>query len=191
MGAHERDQALPAIDGLLAATALSHGLTLVIPNDRDVAGLGAMVLNPFKGAEDCRSSQRKYRQVPGLLSGAVDTSAGVVLTHPLPGGFVAPTRDSEAGGCQTVISNSDLTGRNDRMLARAVHRGGIPGSTQSNQEAQGKNRGKNRAHDGRFQSSAARYVFGSAVDHPKLRVLHDRSIRRDNFVMPDHPTWFR
>jgi hypothetical protein len=160
----------------------------VIPNDRDVAGLGAMVLNPFKGAEDCRSSQRKYRQVPGLLSGAVDTSAGVVLTHPLPGGFVAPTRDGEAGGCQTVISNSDLTGRNDRMLARAVHRGGIPGSTQSNQEAQGKNRGKNRAHDGRFQSSAARYVFGSAVDHPKLRVLHDRSIRRDNFVMPDHPT---
>jgi hypothetical protein len=81
------------------------------------------------------------------------------------------------------------------MLARAVHRGGIPGSTGSNQEAQGKNTGKNseknRAHDGRFQSSAARYVFGSAVDHPKLRVLHDRSIRRDNFVMPDHPTWFR
>ena len=29
--------------------------------------------------------------------------------------------------------------------------------------------------------------LGSAVDHPKLRVLHDRSIRRDNFVMPDHP----
>jgi hypothetical protein len=71
------------------------------------------------------------------------------------------------------------------MLARAVHRGGIPGSTRSNQEAQGKNRDKDRAHDGRFQSSGARYVFGSAVDHPKLRVLHDRSIRRDNFMMPD------
>jgi hypothetical protein len=40
---------LPAIDGLLAATALTHGLTLVTRNDRDVAGLGAMVLNPFKG----------------------------------------------------------------------------------------------------------------------------------------------
>jgi hypothetical protein len=110
------------------------------------------------------------------------------MIHPLPGGFVAPTRDGVAGGSQTVISNNDLTGRNDRMLARAVHRCGIPGSTRSNQEAQGKNRDKDRAHDGRFQSSAARHVFGSTVDHPKLRVLHDRSIRRDNFVMPDHPT---
>ena len=45
---------LPVIDGLLAATALTHGLTLVTRNDRDVAGLGAMVLNPFKGAEDDR-----------------------------------------------------------------------------------------------------------------------------------------
>jgi hypothetical protein len=27
------------------------GLTLVTRNDRDVAGLGATVLNPFKGAE--------------------------------------------------------------------------------------------------------------------------------------------
>jgi predicted nucleic acid-binding protein len=45
---------LPAIDGLLAATALTHGLTLVTRNDRDVAGLGAMVLNPFKGVEDDR-----------------------------------------------------------------------------------------------------------------------------------------
>lgn len=39
---------VPAIDGLLAATALTHGLTLVTRNDRDVAGLGATVLNPFK-----------------------------------------------------------------------------------------------------------------------------------------------
>ena len=45
---------LPAIDGLLAATALTHGLTLVTRNDRDVAGLGAMVLNPFKGADGDR-----------------------------------------------------------------------------------------------------------------------------------------
>ncbi len=43
---------LPAIDGLLAATALTNGLTLVTRNDRDVAGLGATVFNPFKGAEN-------------------------------------------------------------------------------------------------------------------------------------------
>jgi predicted nucleic acid-binding protein len=45
---------LPAIDGLLAATALTHGLTLVTRNDRDVAGLGAMVFNPFMGADGDR-----------------------------------------------------------------------------------------------------------------------------------------
>jgi len=39
---------VPIIDGLLAATALTHGLTLATRNDRDVAGLGATVLNPFK-----------------------------------------------------------------------------------------------------------------------------------------------
>jgi predicted nucleic acid-binding protein len=38
---------VPVIDGLLAATALVHGLTLVTRNDRDIAGLGATVLNPF------------------------------------------------------------------------------------------------------------------------------------------------
>jgi predicted nucleic acid-binding protein len=43
---------LPAIDGLLAATALINGLTLVTRNDRDVAGLGPTVFNPFKGAEN-------------------------------------------------------------------------------------------------------------------------------------------
>jgi predicted nucleic acid-binding protein len=42
---------VPVIDGLLAATALTNGLTLVTRNDRGVAGLGAMVLNPFKGAD--------------------------------------------------------------------------------------------------------------------------------------------
>ena len=42
---------VPAIDGLLAATALTNGLTLVTRNDRDVAGLGTMVLNPFKTPE--------------------------------------------------------------------------------------------------------------------------------------------
>ena len=38
---------VPVIDGLLAATALANGLTLVTRNERNVAGLGAMVLNPF------------------------------------------------------------------------------------------------------------------------------------------------
>ena len=45
---------LPAIDGLLAATASTNGLTLVTRNDRDVAGLGATVFNPFKDAENDR-----------------------------------------------------------------------------------------------------------------------------------------
>ena len=40
---------VPVIDGLLAAKALVNGLTLVTRNDRDVADLGATVLNPFKG----------------------------------------------------------------------------------------------------------------------------------------------
>lgn len=40
---------VPVIDGLLAATAFVNGLTLVTRNDRDVADLGAMVLNPFRG----------------------------------------------------------------------------------------------------------------------------------------------
>jgi hypothetical protein len=35
---------VPVVDGLLAATALSNGLTLVTRNDRDVAGLGVTVL---------------------------------------------------------------------------------------------------------------------------------------------------
>jgi predicted nucleic acid-binding protein len=45
-------RSVPVIDGLLAATALTHDLTLVTRNDRDVAGLGARVLNPFGGAKD-------------------------------------------------------------------------------------------------------------------------------------------
>jgi len=43
-------RSVPVIDGLLAATALVSGLTLVTRNDCDVAGLGATVLNPFKAA---------------------------------------------------------------------------------------------------------------------------------------------
>ena len=37
-------------------TALTNGLTLVTRNDRDVAGLGATVLNPFKSAGNHRRS---------------------------------------------------------------------------------------------------------------------------------------
>ena len=40
---------VPVVDGLLAATALINRMTLVTRNERDVAGLGATVLNPFKG----------------------------------------------------------------------------------------------------------------------------------------------
>ena len=40
-------RSVPVVDGLLAATAMINGLTLVTRNDRDVAGLGALVLNPF------------------------------------------------------------------------------------------------------------------------------------------------
>jgi toxin FitB len=47
-------RSVPAIDGLLAATALANGLTLVTRNDRDVAGLGATVFNPFEVAENHR-----------------------------------------------------------------------------------------------------------------------------------------
>jgi predicted nucleic acid-binding protein len=39
---------VPVIDGLLAATAKTHKLTLVTRNDADVGGLGARVLNPSK-----------------------------------------------------------------------------------------------------------------------------------------------
>lgn len=38
---------LPAMDGLLAATALVHDLTVVTRNVRDVARSGARVLDPF------------------------------------------------------------------------------------------------------------------------------------------------
>ena len=38
---------IPVIDGLLAATAKIHGMTLVTRNEADVASLGADVLNPF------------------------------------------------------------------------------------------------------------------------------------------------
>lgn len=39
---------LPAIDGLLAATAKVHGLTLATRNVKDIARSGADVVNPFE-----------------------------------------------------------------------------------------------------------------------------------------------
>jgi hypothetical protein len=41
---------VPVIDGLLAATAKAHGLTLATRNTADVADLGAKVVNPFATA---------------------------------------------------------------------------------------------------------------------------------------------
>jgi hypothetical protein len=46
---------IPVIDGLLAATAVTYGLTLVTRNDRDIAGLGAAVLNPFRTGGSSKS----------------------------------------------------------------------------------------------------------------------------------------
>jgi predicted nucleic acid-binding protein len=39
---------LRVIDGLLAATALHHDLTLVTRNDTDVSGTGVPALNPWQ-----------------------------------------------------------------------------------------------------------------------------------------------
>jgi predicted nucleic acid-binding protein len=38
---------LPAIDSLLAATALQHDLTLVTRNTKDFAGLDLQLVNPW------------------------------------------------------------------------------------------------------------------------------------------------
>ena len=38
---------LSAPDGMIAATALEHGLTLVTRNVKDFAGLGVVLLNPW------------------------------------------------------------------------------------------------------------------------------------------------
>ncbi|WP_191621305.1 type II toxin-antitoxin system VapC family toxin [Marinihelvus fidelis] len=39
---------LPVIDGYLAATALTHGMSLVTRNTRDFKGTGVPLVNPFK-----------------------------------------------------------------------------------------------------------------------------------------------
>lgn len=40
-------RALPVMDGFIAATAVVHELTLVTRNERDFAGLGLSVINPW------------------------------------------------------------------------------------------------------------------------------------------------
>ncbi|MGA2115642.1 MAG: hypothetical protein ABSH56_12950 [Bryobacteraceae bacterium] len=40
--------AISAPDGLIAATALEHGLVIVTRNVRDFAGLGVEILNPWE-----------------------------------------------------------------------------------------------------------------------------------------------
>ena len=39
---------LPVVDGILAATALHHNLTLVTRNTRDISGTGVALFNPWK-----------------------------------------------------------------------------------------------------------------------------------------------
>ena len=45
--AANRGRPVPAIDGLLAATALQHNLTLVTRNASDMAATGALVMSPW------------------------------------------------------------------------------------------------------------------------------------------------
>lgn len=46
--AKQRGTPLAVVDGLIAATALEHDLTLVTRNTRDFAGLGVTLLNPWE-----------------------------------------------------------------------------------------------------------------------------------------------
>lgn len=46
--AHAKKMLIPVIDGLLAATAIHHNLTLVSRNVKDVAATGVSVFNPWQ-----------------------------------------------------------------------------------------------------------------------------------------------
>jgi predicted nucleic acid-binding protein len=43
----QRGIAIAVVDGVIAATALEHGLTMVTRNVRDFAGVGVVLLNPW------------------------------------------------------------------------------------------------------------------------------------------------
>ena len=45
--AKQRGMTLAVVDGVIAATALHHGLTLVTRNGKDFAGLGVAIFNPW------------------------------------------------------------------------------------------------------------------------------------------------
>lgn len=47
--AQKKGLTIPATDGLLAATALRHGLRVMTRNERDFSASGARIVNPWKG----------------------------------------------------------------------------------------------------------------------------------------------
>lgn len=47
-GAKEKGMTLAVVDGVIAATALHHDLTIVTRNTKDFAGLGVEVFNPWE-----------------------------------------------------------------------------------------------------------------------------------------------
>ena len=46
---------MPAVDGLIAATAKRHGLLIVTRNEKDFAGAGIRTLNPFRTSDAPRT----------------------------------------------------------------------------------------------------------------------------------------
>jgi predicted nucleic acid-binding protein len=45
---------IPTIDGLLAATAIVHGLVLATRNTADISRTGVRYLNPFEGSSSAK-----------------------------------------------------------------------------------------------------------------------------------------
>ena len=52
---------LPVIDGLLAATALEHNLTLVTRDTRQIPSMGAAVFNPWLFAYERREREKRHQ----------------------------------------------------------------------------------------------------------------------------------
>lgn len=69
---------MPAIDSLIAATALAHELIIVTRNTKDFEGIGASTVNPWNAAY--------YRgsRTPGLLSHSWEP---MLANHYIPGFF--------------------------------------------------------------------------------------------------------